>query len=100
MRLRCARPAGLAPSLLHQRGAGPLNNEITPVEYYATRLARAESPVKEGILWAGTDDGLLHLSTDAGQHWANVTPNMPEWSTISIIDASPADANTAYVAVD
>jgi hypothetical protein len=56
--------------------------------------------VKKGTLWAGADDGLIHVSTDDGQHWANVTGKIPEWSTISIIDASPHDGNTAYVAVD
>ncbi|HEY4282435.1 MAG TPA: hypothetical protein VGM62_05160, partial [Chthoniobacterales bacterium] len=79
---------------------GPLTNDITSVEYFDTVFALAESPVKEGILWAGTDDGLVQVTTDGGQHWANVTPRTPEWSTVSIIDASPHDANTAYVAVD
>jgi hypothetical protein len=63
-------------------------------------FALAESPVKQGTLWAGTDDGLVQVTTDDGQHWANVSPKMPEWSTVSIIDPSPVDANTAYVAVD
>ena len=75
-------------------------NDITSVEYYDTVFALAESPVKEGTLWAGTDDGLVHVSTDDGKNWANVTPKMPEWSTVSIIDPSPHDATTAYVAVD
>ena len=79
---------------------GPLTNDITSVEYYDTVFALAESPVKEGTLWAGTDDGLVHVSTDGGQNWANVTPRMPEWSTVSMVDASAHDANTAYVAVD
>lgn len=79
---------------------GPLTNDITSVEYYDTIFALAESPLKEGTLWAGTDDGLVHVSTDGGQKWTNVTPKMPEWSTVSIIDASPHDANAAYVAVD
>jgi hypothetical protein len=63
-------------------------------------FALAESPVNKGTLWAGTDDGLLHVTTDDGQHWSKVIPKMPEWSTVSIIDASPHDGNTAYVAVD
>src|SRR3954453_5583259 len=79
---------------------GPLTNDITSVEYFDTVFALAESPAKEGTLWAGTDDGLVQVSTDGGQNWANVTPKMPEWSTVSIIDASPHDASTAYVAVD
>ena len=79
---------------------GPLTNDITSVEYYDTVFALAESPVKKGTLWAGTDDGLVHLSTDDGQHWTNVSGKTPEWSTISIIDPSPHDANAAYIAVD
>ncbi|MEP7014137.1 MAG: glycosyl hydrolase [Verrucomicrobiota bacterium] len=79
---------------------GPLTNDITSVEYYDTVFALAESPVKTGTLWAGTDDGLVQVSTDDGQHWANVSPKMPEWSTVDLIDPSPHDANTAYVAVD
>jgi len=79
---------------------GPLTNDITSVEYYDTVFALAESPKKQGTLWAGTDDGLVHVTTDDGKTWANVTPKMPEWSTVSIIDPSPHDANTAYVAVD
>jgi photosystem II stability/assembly factor-like uncharacterized protein len=83
-----------------QPSGGPLTNDITSVEYYDTVFALAESPVNKGTLWAGTDDGLLHVTTDDGQHWSKVTPKMPEWSTVSIIDASPHDGNTAYVAVD
>src|SRR5947199_204967 len=83
-----------------QPSGGPLTNDITSVEYYDTVFALAESPVNKGTLWAGTDDGLLHVTTDDGQHWSKVTPKMPEWSTVSIIDASPHEGNTAYVAVD
>ena len=79
---------------------GPLTNDITSVEYYDTVFALAESPLKQGTLWAGTDDGLVHVTTDDGANWANVTPKMPEWSTVDLIEASPSDANTAYVAVD
>src|ERR1700726_2681779 len=83
-----------------QPSGGPLTNDITSVEYYDTVFALAESPVKKGTLWAGTDDGLVQVTTDDGQHWANVTPKMPEWSTVSIIDPSPRDGSSAYVAVD
>jgi hypothetical protein len=83
-----------------QPSGGPLTNDITSVEYYDTVFALAESPVKKGTLWAGTDDGLVHVTTDDGQHWSKVAPKMPEWSTVSLIDPSPHDANTAYVAVD
>jgi len=56
--------------------------------------------LKKGTLWVGTDDGLVHVTTDDGQHWAKVTPKMPEWSTVDLVEPSPHDANTAYVAVD
>jgi photosystem II stability/assembly factor-like uncharacterized protein len=83
-----------------QPSGGPLTNDITSVEYYDTVFALAESPKKQGTLWAGTDDGLVHVSTDDGKSWSNVTPKMPEWSTVDLIEASPHDANTTYVAVD
>jgi hypothetical protein len=83
-----------------QPSGGPLTNDITSVEYYDTVFALAESPVNKGTIWAGTDDGLVQVTTDDGQHWSNVTPKMPEWSTVDLIDPSPHDGNTAYVAVD
>ena len=83
-----------------QPSGGPLTNDITSVEYYDTVFALAESPVKKGTIWAGTDDGLVQVTTDDGQHWSNVTPKMPEWSTVDLIEPSPHDGNTAYVAVD
>jgi photosystem II stability/assembly factor-like uncharacterized protein len=83
-----------------QPSGGPLTKDITSVEYYDTIFALAESPLKQGTIWAGTDDGLVQLTTDDGKHWANVTPKMPEWSTVDLIEASPHDANTAYIAVD
>lgn len=78
---------------------GPITKDNTGTEYYCTIFAFAESPAKAGVLWAGSDDGLIHVSTDAGAHWNNVTPkDLPEWSRISIIDPSPHEAGTAYVA--
>jgi len=79
---------------------GPLTNDITSVEYYDTIFALAESPLQKGMLWAGSDDGLVHVSTDDGAHWIKVTPHMPEWSCVSLIEPSPFDANTAYLAVE
>jgi len=83
-----------------QPSGGPLTHDITSVEYYDTIFALAESPVKQGTLWAGTDDGLVQVTTDDGKNWSNVTPKMPEWSTVDLIEASPHDGNTAYLAVD
>ncbi len=80
---------------------GDITLDITSVEYYDTVFALAESPLQKGMLWAGTDDGLIHLTRDDGKTWDNVTPKgMPEWSMVSIIEASPHDAGTAYAAID
>lgn len=78
---------------------GPITHDHTGVEVYATIFSMAESPVAAGTLWVGTDDGLIHVSRDAGRHWEDVTPKaMPEWSLISIIEPSRFEAGTAYVA--
>ena len=83
-----------------QPSGGPLTNDITSIEYYDTIFALAESPIKKGTIWTGTDDGLVQVTADDGQHWSNVAPKMPDWSTVDLIDPSPHDANTAYVAID
>src|SRR5207244_8867392 len=67
-----------------QPSGGPLTNDITSVEYYDTIFALTESPVDKGTLWAGSDDGLIHVSTDDGANWSNVSPKMPEWSTVDL----------------
>ncbi len=78
---------------------GPITKDNTGAEYYCTIFAFAESPVQRGVLWAGSDDGLVHVSRDAGRTWKNVTPaGVKAWSLVSIIEASPHDAGTAYVA--
>ncbi|MBS0419997.1 MAG: glycosyl hydrolase [Proteobacteria bacterium] len=80
---------------------GPITKDITSVEYYDTIFAIAESPRAKGMIWVGTDDGQIQLTHDGGGSWVNVTPReMPAWSTISMIEPSRYDANTAYVAVD
>ena len=80
---------------------GPITLDITSVEYYDTVFTLAESPLQQGTLWAGTDDGLVQLTHDDGATWQNVTPkDMPQWSMVSIVEASPYDAGTAYLAVD
>jgi photosystem II stability/assembly factor-like uncharacterized protein len=78
---------------------GPLTGDNTSVEYYCTVFALAESPIEKGLLWAGSDDGLIHISRDGGKNWQNVTPKkMPEWSLISIIEPSRFNPAVAYVA--
>ncbi len=84
-----------------QPSGGPIDIDDTGTEYYDTIFAVAESPITKGLIWAGTDDGLVQLTRDGGKNWANVTPSqIPEFSRISLIDASPIDAGAAYVAVD
>ncbi len=80
---------------------GSVSIDDTGTEYFDTIFALAESPLEKGLIWAGTDDGWIQLTRDGGQTWTNVTPkDLPEWSRVSLIDASPHDAGTAYVAVD
>ncbi len=78
---------------------GPITKDNTGAEYYDTIFAFAESPLQRGLFWAGSDDGLIHISRDDGKSWKNVTPGeLPEWALISIIEPSPHDPATAYVA--
>jgi photosystem II stability/assembly factor-like uncharacterized protein len=80
---------------------GPITKDNTSVEYYDTVFTLAESPVEKGVLWAGSDDGLIHVTRNGGKSWDDVTPkDLPQWSMISLIDASPHDGGTAYAAVD
>ena len=78
---------------------GPITQDNTGVEYYCTLFAGGESNIKNGLIWVGSDDGLIHLTKDGGKTWTNVTPkNMPEWMMINSIDPSPFDPGTCYVA--
>ncbi|MDO6470902.1 glycosyl hydrolase [Maribacter sp. 1_MG-2023] len=86
------------PTKLGSSG-GPITQDNTSVEYYCTIFTANESPLKEGILWVGSDDGLIHVSKDSGATWNNVTPaNMPEWNMINSIEPSNFDEGTCYVA--
>ncbi len=78
---------------------GPITKDNTSIEYYDTIFTVAESPVRKGVIWIGSDDGLVQLTRDGGGKWENVTPKeMPEWIQVNSIEASPFDAGTAYVA--
>jgi photosystem II stability/assembly factor-like uncharacterized protein len=80
---------------------GDITLDDSGTEYRDTIFALAESPITKGLLWVGTDDGLIQVTKDEGKTWSNITPkDIPEWSRISQIDPSPFDAGTAYVAVD
>ncbi len=86
-----------------QWAGGPITGDNTGVEYYCTISAVAESLREKGLLWAGSDDGLVHVSRDGGKHWEDVAknvPGIPEWGTVDCIEASPHDAGTAYLVVD
>ena len=80
---------------------GEITLDDSGTEYYDTIFAVTESPLAKGLIWVGTDDGLIQITRDDGKNWTNVTPkDLPEWSRISQIEASPFEAGTAYVAVD
>ncbi|MEL6589316.1 MAG: glycosyl hydrolase, partial [Bacteroidota bacterium] len=78
---------------------GPITQDNTGVEYYCTIFAMAESPTQEGLIWVGSDDGLIHVSKNGGTDWDNVTPaGMPEWMMINSIDVDPFVDGGVYVA--
>jgi len=88
-------PSKLGPS------GGPVTRDNTGAEVYCMVFCLVESPHDAGVLWAGSDDGLIHLSRDGGRTWNNVTPSadlLPEWALISILEPSPHDPATLYVA--
>lgn len=79
---------------------GPITHDMNAPEIYATVFALAPSKFDVDVLWAGSDDGLLHVTRDGGASWTDITPpDMPDFGRVSIIDASAHDAATAYVAV-
>ncbi|HEY3747326.1 MAG TPA: glycosyl hydrolase [Gemmatimonadaceae bacterium] len=80
---------------------GPITKDQTSVEYYATVFTIAESPKQAGVIWAGSDDGIVSVTRDGGKTWKNVTPaGLPEWARISMIDASNFAPGTAYLAAN
>ncbi|MFH1964165.1 MAG: glycosyl hydrolase, partial [Acidobacteriota bacterium] len=88
------------PDYLDLIPGGPIQHEATGVEVYCSVFSFAESPHREGELWAGSDDGLLHISRDGGKTWKNITPTeMPKDGTVNSIDISSFSPGTAYVAV-
>lgn len=85
-------PKTLGPS------GGPITKDNTGVEYYATIFAVAESPTEKGLIWTGSDDGLVYITKDDGKSWANVTPkNMPEWMMINAIEIDPFTKGGVYI---
>ena len=90
-----AKPAGT------QGASGePITRDATGEEVYSTIYAVRESPVQQGVIWAGSNDGLVHVTRDDGKSWANVTPKgLPPGGRVQNIDPSPRRAGTAYVAI-
>ncbi|MEZ4715916.1 MAG: glycosyl hydrolase [Caldilineaceae bacterium] len=86
------------PAKLKASG-GDITLDTSGAEMYGTVFAFAESPHTAGVFWAGTDDGLLHISRDGGATWTDITPpELPEWALISMIEPSTHAPGTAYVA--
>src|SRR2546426_2630697 len=86
-----------------QQSSGGLTPDNIGVEYGGVVFAIAESPKQAGLIWAGTNDGLVQLTRDGGKTWTSVTkniPNLPPWGTVSNVEPSRYDAGTAYIAVD
>ncbi len=86
-----------------QQFSGGLTGDNIGVEYAGVVFAIAESPKEAGVMWAGTNDGLIQITRDSGKSWSNVTANiqgLPEWGTVSNIEASRFNAGTAYISVD
>ena len=88
-----ADPDKLGPS------GGPITRDTSGAEHYCTLSTFAESPHEPGVLWTGSDDGLVHLSRDGGRSWRDVTPpDLPQWAFIRTVEPSPHDPATLYVA--
>ncbi|WP_026775832.1 glycosyl hydrolase [Polaribacter sp. Hel_I_88] len=85
------------PETLKSSG-GPITQDNTGVEYYGTIFAATESALEPGLIYTGSDDGLVHVSKNNGENWENITPKkMPEWMMINCIEVSPFDKGSAYI---
>ncbi len=96
----------ISPDLSRQQAGtlgpsgGPITKDNVGAEYYATVFTLAESPLHRGLLWAGTDDGLIHVTEDDGTTWNDVTPpGLPKFCLISCVEPSSHDPYAALVAV-
>jgi photosystem II stability/assembly factor-like uncharacterized protein len=88
------------PSTLGPSG-GPITKDHTGVETYATVFSIAPSPKDANVLWTGSDDGYVHVTRDGGKNWTNITPkDLPDFARISLVEASPYRAGSAYVAAN
>jgi photosystem II stability/assembly factor-like uncharacterized protein len=97
----------ISPDLSRERPEVPECIGVYRTDELATMARRgviyavAASPLDQGVIWAGTDDGLIHVTRDGGAHWSDVTPpTLTAWSKVSILDAGRFDAGTAYAAIN
>jgi len=86
-----------------QKSSGGLTADNIGVEYAGVVYGIAESPIEKGLIWVGTNDGLVQLTRDAGRTWTNVTkniPGLPVWGSVRSFAPSRYDAGTVYMTVD
>jgi photosystem II stability/assembly factor-like uncharacterized protein len=84
-----------------QSSPTPLTPDNSSSEYYDTIFAISESPLQKGLIWVGSDDGLVHITRDGGKSWTKITPpQLPEWACVNLIEASPYSAGAAYLVGD
>jgi len=84
----------------HQgKGGTPISNEQITAESYNNVFNIEESLLKEGVIWVGSDDGLVHVTQDGGKTWTNVTPKGLKEAIINVVEPSPHDPASAYIAV-
>ena len=82
-----------------QPSGGDITGDASGAETYCTVFSFLESPHEKGVFWAGSDDGLVHISRDGGANWQNITPpDLEEWTRVDMIEVSPHDPATAYLA--
>ncbi|MDE2023834.1 MAG: glycosyl hydrolase [Gammaproteobacteria bacterium] len=80
------------------RPGGPISADVSGAEAYDTISAMSVSPLNDNIIWTGSDDGLVYVTTDGGKHWEAVRPkDLPTWSTITCVEASHTEPGTAYI---
>lgn len=86
----------------HQQAAGgPISKDMSGAETADTLLDVHPSKLADGLIWASSDDGLVHLTRDGGAHWTDVTPKgMPHWARVPTVETGHASAATAYIAVE
>ena len=82
-----------------QPSGGDITGDASGAETYCTVFSFLESPHEKGVFWAGSDDGLVHISRDGGANWSNVTPpDLEAWTRVDMIEVSPHDPATAFLA--